>query len=293
MSLMKARIITAMATPFDEKGQLDFDRLEPLIDYLLANGSEGLVIGGTTGESPTLSHNEKLDLYKKAIEIIGGRVPVIVGTGTNNTAETISFTKEVENIKGIDAVLVVAPYYNKPNQAGLYAHFEAVSKNTVLPIIIYNVPGRTSVSIDPATTIRLANLENIIGVKECMGLDAISEIIEQTSDDFSVYSGEDNLTFPAKCIGATGIISVASHILGNEMKEMYDFLDEGKMSEAAKQHRQLIPKMNSLFSVPSPAPVKMVLNNQGIAVGSVRLPLVDCTKEESQSILKILNINIK
>jgi 4-hydroxy-tetrahydrodipicolinate synthase len=253
MNLTKARIITAMTTPFNKNGEIDYNGLEPLINYLLANGSEGLVIGGTTGESPTLSHDEKLDLYKKSVEIIKGRVPVIVGTGTNNTAETISFTKEVENIKGIDAVLVVAPYYNKPNQAGLYAHFEAVSENTVLPIIVYNVPGRTSVSIDPATTIRLAKLENIIGVKECMGLDAMSEIIEQTNDDFFVYTGEDNLTFPAKCIGGSGVISVASHVLGNEMKEMYDFLEEGKMNEAAKQHRQLIPKMNSLFSVPSPA----------------------------------------
>ena len=261
MSLTKARIITAMTTPFNENGQLDFDQLEPLIDYLLDNGSEGLVIGGTTGESPTLSHDEKIDLYKKSVEIINGRVPVIVGTGTNNTAETISFTKEVENIKGIDAVLVVAPYYNKPNQAGLYAHFEAVSKSTVLPIIVYNVPGRTSVSIDAATTIRLAKLDNIIGVKECMGLDAMSEIIENTKD-----------------------------VLGNKMKEIYNLLDEGKINDAAKQHRQLIPKMNSLFSVPSPAPVKMVLNAQGIMVGSVRLPLVDCTKEEARTILDILKI---
>ena len=290
MSLTSARILTAMATPFNEKGELDFDRLKPLIDYLLANGSEGLLIGGTTGESPTLSHDEKIGLYKKSVEAINGRVPVIVGTGTNNTAETISFTKEVENIKGIDAVLVVAPYYNKPNQAGLYAHFEAVSKNTVLPIIVYNVPGRTSVSIDAATTIRLANLDNIIGVKECMGLDAMSEIIEKTKDDFLVYTGEDNLAFPAKCIGATGVISVASHVLGNEMKEVYDLFDEGKIIDAAKQHRQLIPKMNSLFSVPSPAPVKMVLNTLGITVGSVRLPLVDCTQEETRHILEILKV---
>ena len=293
MDLAKVRIITAMTTPFDEKGQIDYDKLAPLIDYLLVNGSEGLVIGGTTGESPTLSHDEKLELYKKSVEIINGRVPVIVGTGTNNTVETISFTKEVENIKGIDAVLVVAPYYNKPNQAGLYAHFEAVSKNTDLPIIIYNVPSRTSVSIDPATTIRLANFKNIIGVKECMGLDAMSEIIEKTKDSFLVYTGEDNLTFPAKCIGANGVISVASHVLGNQMKDMYDLLGKGKIVEAANQHRRLIPKMNSLFSVPSPAPVKMVLNTLGVEVGSVRLPLVDCTKEETQAILNHLNLTNK
>lgn len=289
MDLKKARIITAMTTPFDDQGAVDYGRLEKLINYLLENGTEGLVVGGTTGESPTLTHNEKLELYQKTIELVAGRVPVIAGTGSFNTAETIAFTKEVEAISGIDAALVVAPYYSKPNQAGLYAHFEAVANSTTLPIIIYNVPGRTSVSIDPKTTIKLSAIKNIIGVKECLGLDAVSEEIEQTSDDFLVYTGEDGNAFPAKCIGATGVISVASHVLGNDMVKMYNCLEALQMSEAAELHRQLVPKMNSLFTVPSPAPVKFALNHLGVEVGGVRLPLVACTKEEEEFVLTTLN----
>jgi 4-hydroxy-tetrahydrodipicolinate synthase len=290
MDLKKARIITAMTTPFNEQGSVDYGKLEKLIDFLLENGTEGLVVGGTTGESPTLAHEEKVALYRKTVELTAGRVPIIAGTGSFNTAETIAFTKEVENIAGIDAALVVVPYYSKPNQAGLYAHFEAVAASTTLPIIIYNVPGRTSVSIDPETTIKLSTIKNIIGVKECLGLDAVSEEIKRTSEDFLVYTGEDGNAFPAKCIGATGVISVASHVLGNEISKMYDFLETGSLAEAAQIHRDLVPKMNSLFSVPSPAPVKLVLNHLGINVGGVRLPLVACTKEEEEVILKALNL---
>lgn len=289
MYLKNARIITAMATPFDEQGAVDYDRLEKLINFLLANGTEGLVVGGTTGESPTLTHDEKLALYRKTVELTAGRVPIIAGTGSFNTAETIAFTKEVEAISGIDAALVVAPYYSKPNQAGLYAHFEAVANSTTLSIIIYNVPGRTSVSIDPKTTIQLSMIENIIGVKECLGLDAVSEEIEKSSDDFLVYTGEDGNAYPAKCIGATGVISVASHVLGNDMTKMYDLLEEKQLSKAAEIHRQLVPKMNSLFTVPSPAPVKFALNHLGVDVGGVRLPLVACTNEEEDYLLNELN----
>lgn len=290
MDLKKARIITAMTTPFSEQGSVDYGKLEKLINFLLENGTEGLVVGGTTGESPTLSHEEKVDLYRKTVEITAGRVPIIAGTGSFNTAETIAFTKEVEAISGIDAALVVAPYYSKPNQAGLYAHFEAVAAGTTLPIIIYNVPSRTSVSIDPKTTIKLSAIKNIIGVKECLGLDAVSEEIKETPEDFLVYTGEDGNAFPAKCIGATGVISVASHVLGNDISKMYDLLEGGSLTEAAQIHRELVPKMNSLFTVPSPAPVKLVLNHLGINVGGVRLPLVTCTREEEEFILKELKL---
>ncbi|WP_035053358.1 4-hydroxy-tetrahydrodipicolinate synthase [Carnobacterium pleistocenium] len=289
MDLKKARIITAMTTPFNEQGSVDYVKLEKLINFLLENGTEGLVVGGTTGESPTLAHAEKVDLYRKTVELTAGRVPIIAGTGSFNTAETIAFTKEVEAISGIDAALVVVPYYSKPNQAGLYAHFEAVATSTTLPIIIYNVPGRTSVSIDPKTTIKLSAIKNIIGVKECLGLDAVSEEIKETSDDFLVYTGEDGNAFPAKCIGATGVISVASHVLGNDISKMYDLLEDGSLAEAAQIHRELVPKMDSLFTVPSPAPVKFALNQLGIDVGGLRLPLVACTEEEEEYILKELN----
>lgn len=285
MDIQEASIITAMVTPFDHENNIDFKKLEKLIDHLIATGTQGIVVGGTTGESPTLSHDEKLTLYQHTVEFAAGRVPIIAGTGSNNTAETISFTQEVAQIKGIDAALVVTPYYNKPNQAGLYAHFEAVAKSTDLPIIIYNVPGRTSVSIEPATTIRLSAIETIIGVKECVGIEAMSEIISHTGADFLVYTGEDTLSLPAKAIGANGVISVASQVFGEEMKEMYDAFEAGKLTEAAKLSRELIPKMDALFSVPSPTPTKFLLNHQGIDVGGVRLPLVECTTEEEKVIL--------
>lgn len=288
MELDKARIYTAMVTPFNEQKEIDNDRLEKLIDYLLSNGTEGILVGGTTGESPTLTFEEKLALYRKTVTFVDGRAPIIAGTGSNNTAETILFTKEVEKIKGIDGVLVVAPYYNKPNQKGLYEHFKAVAETTKLPVILYNVPGRTSVSIDPQTTIRLSKIENIKGIKECAGLEAVSEIIEQTNDQFLVYSGEDGSAFHARCLGGNGIISVASHALGKDMQEMYNLIDDGSLSEAAAMHRNLLPKMNSLFSVPSPAPSKMYLNSIGVKVGSVRLPLVDCTSEEKNNILSTI-----
>lgn len=285
MDIQQARIITAMVTPFDQDKKVDNQKLKAFIEYLIANGTEGLVVGGTTGESPTLTHDEKIALYQKTVEYVAGRVPIIAGTGSNNTEETIAFTKEVEQIKGIDAALVVTPYYNKPNQAGLYAHFEAVAKNTSLPIVLYNVPGRTGVSIDPETTIQLSEIDNIAGIKECAGLDAMSEIIAHTADDFMVYTGEDNLAFASRAIGANGVVSVASQIYGNEMKQMYDALDNGNIKEAAKTSAMLIPKMDSLFSVPSPAPTKFLLNHNGVDVGSLRLPLVECTTEEQERIL--------
>lgn len=290
MEIKTANIMTAMVTPFDDRGDIDYEKTKALIDYLLANGTQGLVVGGTTGESPTLTHDEKLTLYQKTVEFVAGRVPIIAGTGSNNTAETVAFTKEVSKIKGIAAALVVVPFYNKPSQAGLYEHFKAVANASDLPIMMYNVPGRTGISMDAKTTIRLAQFDSIIGTKECAGLDAMSEIIEGAPVDFLVYSGEDNLTFPAKCIGATGIISVASHVLGNEMAEMYRLLEEGIVADAARIHRNLVPKMNSLFTVSSPAPVKASLNQLGMSVGSLRLPLIPCTMEEEQAIFNALEI---
>lgn len=288
MELKKARIYTAMVTPFNEEKKVDIERLEKLINHLLENGTEGILAGGTTGESPTLNHDEKLDLYRETVRIVDGRVPVIVGTGSNNTEETVAFTKEVENISGIDGVLVVAPYYNKPNQSGIFAHFEAVAKAVSLPIMMYNVPGRTGISIDPQTTIQLSKIKNIVAIKECASLEAVSEIIEHTDENFLVYSGEDAAAFPAKCIGANGIVSVASHAVGKDMAKMYDLLEDGQLQAAAAIHRKLVPKMNSLFSVPSPAPTKMYLNHINIETGGVRLPLVPCTEEEKKNILEVI-----
>lgn len=284
------KVITAMVTPIHlEKDKVCKKRIHHLVNHLIKNGSDGLVIAGTTGESPTLSHDEKIKLFRQVIETNDGRAKLIAGTGSNNTAETIAFTKEVAELGGIDAVLIVAPYYNKPNQDGLYAHFAAVSEASDLPVVIYNIPGRSVVNIEPETIIRLAKLPNIVGVKESSGnLDNISKIIAETSDDFQVYSGDDSLTLPILAVGGNGVISVASHVVGNEMQEMIQAFERGEVQKAAQIHRELLPLMNGLFSVPNPAPTKYLLNQQGISVGPVRLPLVDLNAEQGTKLQAIL-----
>ncbi|ECC1682466.1 4-hydroxy-tetrahydrodipicolinate synthase [Listeria innocua] len=284
------KVITAMVTPIHpEKNKVCKKRIHHLVNHLIDNGSDGLVIAGTTGESPTLSHDEKMKLFRQVVETNAGRAKLIAGTGSNNTAETIAFTKEVAELGGIDAVLVVAPYYNKPNQDGLYAHFVAVAEASDLPVVIYNIPGRSVVNIEPETIIRLAKLPNIIGVKESSGnLDNISKIIAETSDDFLVYSGDDSLTLPILAVGGNGVISVASHVVGNEMQEMMQAYESGDVKKAARIHRSLLPLMNGLFSVPNPAPTKYLLNQQGISVGPVRLPLVDLNAEQGTKLQAIL-----
>ncbi|MBF2593881.1 4-hydroxy-tetrahydrodipicolinate synthase [Listeria welshimeri] len=284
------KVITAMVTPIHpEKDKVCKKRIHHLVNHLIANGSDGLVVAGTTGESPTLSHDEKIKLFRQVIETNAGRAKLIAGTGSNNTAETIAFTKEVAELGGIDAVLVVAPYYNKPNQDGLYAHFVAVAEASDLPVVIYNIPGRSVVNIEPETIIRLAKLPNIVGVKESSGnLDNISKIIAETSEDFLVYSGDDSLTLPILAVGGDGVISVASHVVGKEMQEMIQAFARGEVQKAASIHRSLLPIMNGLFAVPNPAPTKYLLNQQGISVGPVRLPLVDLNAEEGTKLQAIL-----
>ncbi|MEI5991922.1 4-hydroxy-tetrahydrodipicolinate synthase [Enterococcus crotali] len=290
MNLENATIITAMVTPFDESGAIDFAKLPQLVDHLLDHHTEGIILAGTTGESPTLTHDEEIELFNEVIRLVDGRVPIICGVGTNDTRDSVEFVKELSAIRGIDAGLAVVPYYNKPNQEGLYQHFKAIAEASDLPIILYNVPGRTVASLDVATTLRLAELDNIIAIKECFGLDALTELVEKAPKDFLVYTGEDSLAFSIKAIGGHGVISVASHVFGNEMYDMFQALDHGEIKKAASIQRQLLPKMNALFSVPSPAPVKAVLNHMGISVGDLRLPLVSCTTEEKAKILSILDL---
>ncbi|MBM7540626.1 4-hydroxy-tetrahydrodipicolinate synthase [Amphibacillus cookii] len=282
------KLLTAMVTPFNDKNLVDYNKVTELMHYLIENGSDGLVVAGTTGESPTLSHQEKLELFKHTVAVSNGQYPIIAGTGSNNTEETIKLTKEAEAI-GVDAVLLVTPYYNKPNQSGLYQHFLAVAEATELPIMLYNIPGRTMVHLTVDTIVALSKVDNIISVKESSGnLDAISQIIEETSDDFSVYSGDDSLTLPLKAIGADGVVSVASHIVGNEMKEMLNRFDQGEVKQASALHRSLLPIMRGLFMAPSPAPVKAALRMKGIETGSVRLPLVNVNEVEEQLIRDLI-----
>lgn len=274
------RVSTAMITPFDAKGHIDFPKTTQIVNHLIANGTDSLVVAGTTGESPTLSKQEKIALFKHVVKVVEKRVPIIAGTGSNNTYDSIEMTKEAERA-GVDAVMVVGPYYNKPNQEGLYQHVKAVAENTTLPVMIYNIPGRSVVNIEPETIIRLSAVENIVAVKEASGnLNNNTKIIAGTPDDFYVYSGDDSLTLPLLSVGGTGVISVASHVIGPEMQEMVGAFLEGDLKKAARMHQELLPIMTALFAAPNPVPVKTALQLKGIDVGSVRLPLVPLTEEE-------------
>ncbi|WP_209368806.1 4-hydroxy-tetrahydrodipicolinate synthase [Sediminibacillus dalangtanensis] len=283
------RVLTAMVTPFDNKGNVDLEKTTELVNYLLKNGSDGLVIAGTTGESPTLTKEEKIAVFKRVVKDVDKRVPVIAGTGSNNTYATIEFTKKAE-AAGVDAALLVVPYYNKPNQRGIYEHFAAVARETALPIMLYNIPGRSVVRMEPETVIELAKIPNIVSIKDSTGdLDAISTIIENTSATFTLYSGDDSLTLPIAAVGGDGIVSVSSHIIGKEMQEMLTAFEMGDTSKASQLHRQLLPIMKGMFMAPSPTPVKTALQIKGMDVGGVRLPLVPLTGEERNQLTQLLS----
>lgn len=283
------RVSTAMVTPFDNKGHIDFTKTTQLINHLIENGTDSLVVAGTTGESPTLSKEEKLALFQHVVKVVDKRVPVIAGTGSNNTYASIELTKKAEQL-GVDAVMLVAPYYNKPNQEGLYQHFKAIAESTNLPVMLYNIPGRSVVNVTPDTIVRLSSIPNIVAVKEASGdLNAMSHIIANTPEDFLLYSGDDGITVPVLSIGGVGIVSVASHIIGNEMQEMIKAFLTGENQTAAKLHQKLLPIMQGLFAAPNPAPVKTALQLKGLDVGSVRLPLVSLTEQERKTLSSLIS----
>ena len=269
------RLLTAMVTPFNEQGAVDYEQSKKLALALLNSGSEGVVVVGTTGESPTLIRDEELRLFTEVKSAVGERGAVIANTGSNSTAEALEATKEAERI-GVDACLLVVPYYNKPTQEGLYQHFKTIAQRTSLPCILYNVPSRTVVSLSADTIIKLSQIDNIIGVKEASGnLGEISKIISSTRDDFLVWSGNDSDTLPILALGGYGVISVASHLVGNQIREMIDSFINGRVDEAAGIHRRLLSLINALFIVSNPIPVKYALNHIGFYVGKPRLPLTE------------------
>ena len=279
------RLLTAMVTPFNEEGMVDYEQAKRLALALLNSGSEGFVVAGTTGESPTLIRQEELRLFAEVKSAAGERGSVIAGTGSNSTAEAVEATREAEKI-GVDACLLVVPYYNKPTQEGLYQHFKTIAQSTSLPCIPYNVPSRTVTNLSAETVIKLSHIDNIIGVKEASGnLDQIARIISNTSDDFLVWSGNDGDTLPMLALGSYGIISVASHLVGNQIKEMIDSFTSGKTDKAAEIHRHLLPLINALFVVSNPTPLKYALNSIGFSVGKPRLPLVE-PDEKSAAFIK-------
>ncbi|WP_137789618.1 4-hydroxy-tetrahydrodipicolinate synthase [Bacillus sp. E(2018)] len=282
-------ISTAMVTPFDSKGNIDFGRTTKLVNHLINNGTDSLVVAGTTGESATLTTEEKIALFKHVVKVVDGRVPVVAGTGSNNTKASIDLSKKAEEI-GVDAIMIVAPYYNKPSQEGIIAHYKAIANAVSLPIMAYNIPGRSVITFSVDTVLRLAEVPNIVALKDAGGnLDTMSEVIENTPDDFVVYSGDDGLTLPSLAIGSAGIVSVASHVIGNEMQTMIKAFRDGENKEAARIHRKLLPVMQELFKAPSPAPVKTALQVRGLDVGGVRLPLLPLNQSEREALSNRLN----
>ncbi|QRG65438.1 4-hydroxy-tetrahydrodipicolinate synthase [Brevibacillus choshinensis] len=282
------RLVTAMVTPFNDKLEIDYEKTERLIDHLVATGSEGLVISGTTGESPTLSRAEKLDLFKHVVAYAKGKCLIIAGTGSNDTASSVEFTQAVQSI-GVDAVMVVAPYYSRPSQEGLYGHFKTLAEASRLPVMLYNVPGRTAVNMTAETTLRLAQLPNVVCIKEASGnLSQMAKIIEHAPDGFELYSGDDSLTLPILAIGGVGIVSVASHVIGEQMTQMMDSFFHGDLKGAASLHRKLMPVFEGLFAYPSPGPTKVALEKLGIDVGGVRLPLAPLNEQEKAFVHSLL-----
>jgi 4-hydroxy-tetrahydrodipicolinate synthase len=282
------RMLTAMVTPFNDKGEVDYDQAKKLALALMDSGSEGLVVVGTTGESPTLVRDEEYELFRVVKDAIGDRGAVVAGTGSNSTAEAVSATKGAEKI-GVDACLLVVPYYNNPTQEGLYRHFKTIADNTSLPCILYNVPSRTVRSLTVDTIVRLSEIDNIIGVKEASAdMQQVSHTISRTRDDFYVWSGNDTDTLNILALGGYGVISVASHLVGKQISEMiYAFLD-GETGKAAEIHRHLLPLVNALFVIANPIPVKYAVNQVGFRVGGTRLPLCEPDEKTAAQIMDVV-----
>lgn len=306
------QLITAMVTPFNEKLEVDYKKAAELAVRLADSGSESILVAGTTGESPALTHDEKIKLFQAVKEAVGDRIPIIAGTGTNNTSDTIAFTKEAEEI-GVDAALIVCPYYNKPPQEGIYAHYKAIAQTTNLPIIVYNIPGRTGVNITPETMAKLSQIPNIIADKEASGsVEQCSQMViatgamgafahyaslragigEKKSPEngkkFAVYSGDDSLILPMMSVGAVGIISVASHIAGKEISSMIAKFFSGDYVGALEIHNKLMPLFKGLFATTNPILVKSALRMTGFDAGGLRPPLVNATSEQEKALAGVL-----
>jgi 4-hydroxy-tetrahydrodipicolinate synthase len=280
------RLLTAMVTPFDDKGAVDYAQAKRLAGALLDSGSAGMVIGGTTGETPTLSHEEKLRLFAEVKAAADGRGVVVAGTGNYNTAESIELSREAEKL-GVDALLLTVPYYNRPPQEGLFRHFEAIAKSISLPCILYNIPGRTATNMTAETTIRLSRVPNIVGVKEASGnFGQIAAIIQGADAGFRVWSGNDADTLPILALGGYGVICVISHLAGLQMRQLIESFLAGRTEEASEIHRRLLPLNNALMTLSvNPIPIKYALNQVGFRVGPPRLPLVEPDKATGEKIM--------
>jgi 4-hydroxy-tetrahydrodipicolinate synthase len=274
------RILTAMVTPMNDQLEVNYQEAERLAVYLAEHGSDGIVVSGTTGESPTISAEEKLELFRVVKKAVGSKATVIAGIGSNSTEASVSLACKAQDT-GVDGLMAVVPYYNKPSQEGMYQHFRAIAKATSLPLMLYNVPGRTSANLLPETVRRLSEISNVTSLKEAAGsMDQVSELKRVLPADFKIYSGDDSLTLPMLALGCNGIISVAAHVVGDEMKCMVDAWFAGEFQTALQWHLKLIPIFKGIFVTTNPVPVKYLLKHAGINAGGVKLPLVEATSEE-------------
>lgn len=283
------KLLTAMVTPFDKNQNVDYEKAAQLAKFLVESGSDGIVVAGTTGESPTLSHEEKLRLMKTVVDAVGCHAYIVGGTGSNDTTASVNMSREAEKT-GIDAVMLVAPYYNKPPQEGLYQHFKKISDSISIPVILYNVPSRTQSNILPDTVARLAEIENIIALKEaCGNMEQVSMVRAAVPDNFQILSGDDSLTLPMLSLGCDGVISVASHVAGEKIKSMLDAWFLGNKNEAIRLHHFLMPLFKVLFITANPIPVKAALAIKGFDVGGLRLPLIDASEQEIEKIKSVMS----
>jgi 4-hydroxy-tetrahydrodipicolinate synthase len=283
------RVVTAMITPFAEDGRVDYAVAEKLAAHLVAHGSDTLVICGTTGESPTLTWDEEFELFQVVQKAISGKAKIIAGAGSNSTKEAIAATQKADKL-GLDGTLQVVPYYNKPPQDGLYQHFKAIAQASPdLPLMLYNIPGRTGQNLAPETVIHLAEIPNIVAIKEASGsLDQVSQVRRSTPPEFSIYSGDDSLTLPMLAVGAKGVVSVASHLVGDLMQQMVQAFERGQVELATQIHLQLFPLFKALFVTANPIPLKAALRLQGWQVGSTRPPLADDSLDLDSILQKVM-----
>jgi 4-hydroxy-tetrahydrodipicolinate synthase len=295
VAMMFGRVLTAMLTPFDRAGEVNYAVVEQLAAHLAANGTDTIVVCGTTGESPTLTWEEEFELFKVVQSAVAGKAKVMAGTGSNSTREAIIATQKAATLR-LDGTLQVVPYYNKPPQDGLYAHFKAIAAATDLPLMLYNVPGRTSQNLLPETVAQLATVPNIVAIKEASGnLDQVSQIRRLTPADFAIYSGDDSLTLPTMAIGGCGVVSVASHLVGPDIQTMIRAFEQGEVKKATEIHLKLLSLCKSLFLTTNPIPVKMAMRLTGWDMGHCRPPLSDAPEsvvlalKEALSELDLLN----
>jgi len=274
------KMLTAMITPYDENLQVNYPKAIEIAKYLVANASDGLVVSGTTGESPVLSIEEKLQLFRTVKQAVGKEVEVWAGTGSYCTSDAVELSQKAEQA-GADGVLLVNPYYNKPSQEGMYQHFKAIADSISIPVMLYNIPSRTGINLLPETVVRLAEVDNIIAIKEASGnMDQVSQIRNLVGDKIDIYSGDDSLTLPMLSIGAKGVVSIASHLVGKEIKQMLESFANCDFVQAEQMHRYLFPMFKGLFVATNPVPVKEALNILGMQAGSFRLPLCNASQDE-------------